>query len=69
MVVAAPDGAAAPDELVDTLEGLLAAAGWEVDGREPGVTLPSPVPTPDGEAPALTGGALEAVLLRWEQVR
>ena len=68
-VVATPAGTPVPDGLADTVVGLLAARGWRVDGGGDGPTLPTPVPTPDGAPLEPSGGVLEAVLLRWEQVR
>lgn len=68
-VVAVPVGGEAPPGLTETVSSLLAEAGWDVPGTTPGVTLPTPIPDAAGDAPVLTGGALEAVLIRWEQVR
>lgn len=68
VVVAVPTGGTQPEGLDDALREVLQEAGWQVEGGQPGVTLPSPVPSPTGEPPQLSGGALEAVLLRWERV-
>lgn len=68
-VVATPRGAAVPDGLATTVGELLAAAGWEVDGAAGGPRPPTPLPSPSGDQLELSGGVLEAVLLRWEQVR
>lgn len=69
-VVARPDGGELPDGLVLRVAELLAARGWDPVVDAPlGPALPSPVPEPTGTAPTWSGGALEAVLLRYEQVR
>lgn len=70
VVVARPVDADLPAGLTDRVAELLAARGWDTAaGTAPGPALPSPLPDPTGEAPAWSGGALEAVLLRYEQVR
>lgn len=77
VVVAVPVGATTPEGLLDAARTTFAEAGWRPpgpDGRPvPGTTprpaLPTPVPAAEGTPPTLTGGTLEAVLLRWERVR
>lgn len=69
-VVARPEGGDLPVGLVEQVATLLAARGWDpAVEAPPGPTLPSPLPQPTESAPAWSGGSLEAVLLRYEQVR
>ena len=77
VVVAVPVGGTAPDDLVEAARTTFGEAGWRpvgpdgqpVPGATPQPALPSPVPAAEGTPPTLTGGTLEAVLLRWERVR
>lgn len=69
VVLAVPVGSSAPRGLADVVAQALADTGWRVPDVTPGAVLPTPIEVPTGEPPTLTGGALEAVLLRWEQAR
>lgn len=68
-VVAVPVGTQVPAGLESAVTEVLQAAGWRVAGATPGLALPTPLPEPTGTAPTLSGGALEAVLVRWERVQ
>jgi hypothetical protein len=68
-VVARPVGGDVPAGLEAAVAEALGAQGWDTGTTTSGPSLPSPVPSPTGSAPVLTGGALEAVLVRFDEVR
>jgi hypothetical protein len=62
-----PDGASRAGEILEPAQDALAAAGWQVEGRDlaPGV---SNVPLPD-DAGTPSAGVLDALRSRWEEIR